>query len=166
MFRYLQSNFRFGQRNSRSPANTCYRVPLRSFLAKCFPCVPCLRADLYDDEEVASVSPSDPIWSHPMFGKRPLDTISVIILLDDLESIKLEDINDPWASFKELEALKRNEEDFKERMKAKTQAAIERARQKDEALHARLHSKMPKRVSTPEETRVQPFASGTTVYIL
>ncbi|PBL00154.1 hypothetical protein ARMGADRAFT_1159535 [Armillaria gallica] len=113
--------------------------------------------DLYDDE-VASISPSDPIWSHPIFGKRPPDTMPVIILLDNLESIKSEDINDPWTFFQELEALKRIEEDFKERMKIKTQTAIQRARQKDEALHARIHSKMPKRVSMQEEA-AEPITS-------
>ncbi|KAK0224593.1 hypothetical protein EDD85DRAFT_858347 [Armillaria nabsnona] len=129
----------------------------RSVLIRCFPCVPCLRADLYDDE-VASISPSDPIWSHPIFGKRPPDTMPVIILLDNLESIKPEDINDPWTFFQELEALKRIEEYFKERMKIKTQAAIQHARQKDEALHARIHSKMSKRVSMQEET-AEPITS-------
>lgn len=32
----------------------------------------------------------------------------VIVLLDDLESIKPEDINDPWTFFQELETLKRS----------------------------------------------------------
>ncbi|KAK0234016.1 hypothetical protein IW262DRAFT_1290919 [Armillaria fumosa] len=107
----------------------------RSVLSKCLPCIPCLRADLYDDDEVASISPSDPIWSHPIFGKRPPDTMPVIVLI---------------------------EEDFKDRMKAKTQAAIQHARQKDEALHARIHSKMPKCVSLQEEI-AGPIASDPTV---
>lgn len=134
----------------------------RSVLGKCLPCVPCLRADLYDDDEVASISPSDPIWSHPIFGKRPPDTMPVIVLLDDLELIRPEDINDPWAFFRDLEALERIEEDFKDRMKAKTQAAIQHARQKDEALHARIHSKMPKPVSLLEET-AEPITSDPTM---
>ncbi|PBK76380.1 hypothetical protein ARMSODRAFT_1041172 [Armillaria solidipes] len=89
----------------------------------------------------------------------------VIVLLDDLELIKPEDINDPWAFFQELEALKRIEEDFKERMKVKTQAAIQHARQKDEAFHTRIHSKMPKRVSMQEET-AEPITSDPTTIVV
>ncbi|PBK76371.1 hypothetical protein ARMSODRAFT_1011633 [Armillaria solidipes] len=134
----------------------------RSLFSKLLPCLPCLRADFHDDDDdddVASISPSDPIWSHPIFGARPPDTLPVTVVLDDLQSIKAEQINDPWDFFREIDALKRIEDDFKERMKAKTRAAIEHAQQKDEALYVHLQSKMPKRVSPPEDTGVQYIAS-------
>ncbi|KAK0224598.1 hypothetical protein EDD85DRAFT_233768 [Armillaria nabsnona] len=130
----------------------------RSLFSNLLPCLPCLRGDFHDDD-VTSISPSDPIWSHPIFGARPPDTLPVMVVLEDLESIKAEQINDPWDFFKEIDALKRIEDDFKERMKARTQAEIERARQKDEALYVQLQSKMPKRVSPSEDTGVQRIAS-------
>ncbi len=81
----------------------------RSLFSKLLPCLPCLRADFHDDDDddVASISPSDPIWSHPIFGARPPDTLPVMVVLDDLESIKAEQINDPWDFFREIDALKR-----------------------------------------------------------
>ncbi|KAK0500910.1 hypothetical protein EDD18DRAFT_1146530 [Armillaria luteobubalina] len=132
---------------------------LRSLFSKLLPCLPCLRADFHNDDDVASISPSDPIWSHPIFGARPPDTLPVMVVLDNLESIEVEQINDPWDFFKEIDTLKRIEDDFKERMKAKTQAAIERARQKDEALYVRLQSKMPKRVPASEDTGIHHTSS-------
>ncbi|KAK0479784.1 hypothetical protein IW261DRAFT_1608051 [Armillaria novae-zelandiae] len=57
----------------------------------------------------------------------------------------LRSINDPWNFFHELDALKRIEADYHERMKAKVPADIDRAREKDEALYTHLQSKMPKR---------------------
>ncbi|KAK0209133.1 hypothetical protein DFS33DRAFT_1380607 [Desarmillaria ectypa] len=74
----------------------------------------------------------------------------VTVLLGDLDAIKPEDIRDPWVFFQELEALKRFEGDFKERIKAKTQVAVECARQKDEALYAGLHSEMLGCIFPPE----------------
>ncbi|KAK0430879.1 hypothetical protein EV421DRAFT_1912421 [Armillaria borealis] len=111
--------------------------------------IPRLRADFHDDDDdggVASISASDPIWSHPIFGVRPPDTLPVIVVLDD---------------FEEIDALKRIEDNFKEQMKAKTQAAIERAWQKDEALYVQLQSKMPNRVSPPGDTGLQLISSDT-----
>ncbi|KAK0433515.1 hypothetical protein EV421DRAFT_1741501 [Armillaria borealis] len=88
-------------------------------------------------------------------------------------SIKAEQINDPWDLLKEIDTLKRYapwltsfkcangpracriEDDFKERMKAKTEAAIEHAQQKDEAFYVQLQSKMAKTVSLREETGVR-----------
>lgn len=52
--------------------------------------------------------------------------------------------------------LHRIEEDYGERMKAKARAAIDRARQKDEELNARLQSKMPRRISLPAVTAELP----------
>ncbi|KAK0224569.1 hypothetical protein EDD85DRAFT_232724 [Armillaria nabsnona] len=51
----------------------------RSLLAKLLPCLPCLWADLHDDNAVTSVSASDPAWSHPIFGARAPDTSPVRI---------------------------------------------------------------------------------------
>ncbi|PBK76350.1 hypothetical protein ARMSODRAFT_969082 [Armillaria solidipes] len=63
---------------------------------------------------------------------------------------------------RELETLKRLEGDYNERVKAKTRAAIDGARQRDEELHVRLQSKMQKRVSLslPTETEDLPVAAG------
>ncbi|SJL13460.1 uncharacterized protein ARMOST_16904 [Armillaria ostoyae] len=77
------------------------------------------------------------------------ETPPVTLALErDTESQYCQSINDPWDFFRELEALKRIEEDYSERVKAKTQTAIDRARQRDEELNARLQSKMPKRVTS------------------
>ncbi|KAK0224580.1 hypothetical protein EDD85DRAFT_858294 [Armillaria nabsnona] len=51
----------------------------RSLLAKLLPCLPCLWADLHDDNAVTSVSASDPAWSHPIFSARAPDTSPVRI---------------------------------------------------------------------------------------
>ncbi|KAK0184635.1 hypothetical protein F5146DRAFT_1145141 [Armillaria mellea] len=137
-----------------------------SFFSKLLPCMPCLRADIDEHEEAASISLSDPVWSHPIFGTRPPDTMPVIAVLDNLEAIKPEQINDPWDFFRELETLKKIEEDYIERVKAKTRAAIDRARQRDEELNARLQSKMPKRVSPPAGTVVLPPSNPTGEYVI
>ncbi|KAG7451944.1 uncharacterized protein BT62DRAFT_1071146 [Guyanagaster necrorhizus] len=147
-----------GSVNEASQA--CATTFLRSVLSKLLPCIPWLRVDIYDHDEVALISPSNPIWSHPVFGVRPPDTMPIVVLLDDIEAIKPEQIDDPWDFFLELETLKRIEEDYNERVKAKTQAAIDRAHQRDEELNARLQSKMPQRVSPPAATVTPPFVSG------
>ncbi len=95
------------QSHDTQPAPATVSTFILSFLSKLLPCIPCLRADIDDHEEVASISPSDPIWSHPVFGTRPPGTMPVITVLDNLETIKPEQINDPWDFFRELEALKR-----------------------------------------------------------
>ncbi|SJL13451.1 uncharacterized protein ARMOST_16895 [Armillaria ostoyae] len=83
------------------------REDLSSFLclllAKTLPPVTCLHENVYNDDEVA-ISSSDPIWFHPIFGIRPLDSIPAIVVFDDLESI--DQINDPWDFVREVEALK------------------------------------------------------------
>ncbi len=56
--------------------------------------------------------------------------------------------------------IDRIEEDYSERVKAKSQAAIDRAHQRDEELNARLQSKMPKRVSPPAEAVKLPPSSS------
>ncbi|PBK76395.1 hypothetical protein ARMSODRAFT_969119 [Armillaria solidipes] len=60
------------------------------------------------------------------------------------QSIEAEQINDPWHLFWEI--LKGIEDDFRKRMKVKTQGAIEHTRQKDETFNVQLQSKMPKGV--------------------
>ncbi|KAK0433518.1 hypothetical protein EV421DRAFT_1426608 [Armillaria borealis] len=85
--------------------------PLRSLLAKMIPCLPCLWADFHDDDDVASISASDPIWSHPIFPARPLQILR-LSLLNDLDSTKAEQMNDPWHFFREIDALKRESKMF------------------------------------------------------
>ncbi|KAK0224626.1 hypothetical protein EDD85DRAFT_981469 [Armillaria nabsnona] len=87
------------QSHVTQPAPATVSTFILSFLSKLLPCIPCLRADIGDHEEVASISPSDPIWSHPVFGTRPPDTMPIITVLDNLEAIKPEQINDPWDLF-------------------------------------------------------------------
>ncbi|KAK0466121.1 uncharacterized protein EV420DRAFT_1636726 [Desarmillaria tabescens] len=107
-----------GHAPAATPASSSF---FRSLFEKLLPCLPCLRVDFHDDDdEVASISPSDPVWSHPIFGACPPDTLPVMVVLGDLESLKAEQINDPWDFFGEIDALKKIEEGFKERMKAKT----------------------------------------------
>ncbi|PBK76402.1 hypothetical protein ARMSODRAFT_948196 [Armillaria solidipes] len=48
---------------------------IRSLLAKLLPCLPCLWADFHDDNDVASIFTSDPIWSHPIFPAHPLQIL-------------------------------------------------------------------------------------------
>ncbi|KAK0234056.1 hypothetical protein IW262DRAFT_1477455 [Armillaria fumosa] len=76
-------------------------------------------------------------------------TMPVIDVLDDLETVK--EINDPWESFRELDALKKIQAEYHERMKAKLRTDIDRTRQKDEELHARLESKMLKREPSSDD---------------
>ncbi|KAK0460881.1 hypothetical protein IW261DRAFT_1577218 [Armillaria novae-zelandiae] len=63
----------------------------------------------------------------------------LIEVIEDIESVK--QINDPWNFFHELDALKRIEADYHERMKAEVQADIACAREKDKALYTQLQSK-------------------------
>ncbi|KAK0209120.1 hypothetical protein DFS33DRAFT_1272179 [Desarmillaria ectypa] len=56
------------------------------------------------DDDVKDFS-DDPICGLSLFGAFPPDTMLVIEVLDDLESIK--QIDDPWDFFRELDALKR-----------------------------------------------------------
>ncbi|KAK0466086.1 uncharacterized protein EV420DRAFT_1326493, partial [Desarmillaria tabescens] len=123
---------------------------LGGLLAKALSFVPCLRADFVDDDDNASVWSSDPIFSLNIFGNSPPDTMPVVNVSDDLTSVVLP-INDPWGFIYEVKALQKIEEEYHERVKAKVQADIGRARQKDEDLHARLQSKMPNRGSSPNE---------------
>ncbi|KAK0234058.1 hypothetical protein IW262DRAFT_1452607 [Armillaria fumosa] len=120
----------------------------RSILRKVLPCIPCLRADFDDDDDNASTLSFDPVVALSMFSRPSTDLKPVILISNNLESI--ERINDPWEFFRELEALKRIEEDYHERVNAKIQNDIERTRQRDEELHVRLQSKMPK--ALPKET--------------
>ncbi len=75
----------------------------RGLIKKVSHCVPCIRTRL-DDDDVKDFS-DDPIWGISLFGTLPPDTMPVIDVLDDLESVK--QINDPWNFFRELDALKR-----------------------------------------------------------
>ncbi len=77
---------------------------LRSIFAKILPCIPCLRADLYDDDDNASTLSFDPIVALSMFSRPSADSKPVIVVSNNLESV--ERINDPWEFFRELEALK------------------------------------------------------------
>ncbi|KAK0466081.1 uncharacterized protein EV420DRAFT_1636686 [Desarmillaria tabescens] len=71
------------------------------------------------------------------------------------ESVRVpEQITDPWNFFRELEALKRIEEDYKARVKAKTQAGL--------TVHVKetkSSAKMPKHVSPPAGAAKLPVAS-------
>ncbi|KAK0224619.1 hypothetical protein EDD85DRAFT_1027741 [Armillaria nabsnona] len=87
------------------------------------------------------------LYSLPLPG---VDWMPVVYTSDDLASVALP-MNDPWDFIHEVKALKRIEEEYHERTKAKIQADIIRARQKDEDLHARLQSKLPNRGSSPKE---------------
>ncbi|KAK0209155.1 hypothetical protein DFS33DRAFT_1415461 [Desarmillaria ectypa] len=120
---------------------------LRSLLGKVLWWVPCLHTDLdcYDRDF------SDyPLQGFNLFGAAPPDTMPAIEVINDIDSVK--QINDPRDFFRELDALKSIEADYHKRMEVRVKADIERARQKDEALHARLQSKMPKREPSPVET--------------
>lgn len=75
---------------------------IRSLFSKLLPYLPCLQTNFHDDNGLASISLSHLIWSHPIFGARPPDTLSVIVVLDDLESIKVKQVNYPWDVFKEM----------------------------------------------------------------
>ncbi len=75
----------------------------RGLIKKVSHCVPCIRTRL-DDDDVKDFS-DDPIWGISLFGTLPPDTMPVIDVSDDLESVK--QINDPWDFFRELDALKR-----------------------------------------------------------
>ncbi|KAK0466072.1 uncharacterized protein EV420DRAFT_1709827 [Desarmillaria tabescens] len=120
----------------------------RGLVKKVSRCVPCIHAPL-DDDDVKDFS-DDPIWGLSLFGTLPPDTMPVIEVLDDLESVK--QVNDPWDFFRELDALKKIQAESHERMKAKLRVDIDRTRQKDQELHARLESKMPKREPSSEDT--------------
>ncbi|KAK0461573.1 hypothetical protein IW261DRAFT_1428314 [Armillaria novae-zelandiae] len=99
---------------------------LRSVLGKFLRCIPCLRPDLdiYDRD-----FSDNPLRGFDIFGTTPPDSMPV------------REINDPWNVFHEFDALKRIEADYHERMKAKVQADIDRAREQDEPLHPQLQSK-------------------------
>ncbi len=75
---------------------------IRSLFSKLLPYLPCLQTNFHDDNGLASISLSHLIWSHPIFGARPPDTLSVIVVLDDLESIKVKQVNYPWDFFREM----------------------------------------------------------------
>ncbi|KAK0466069.1 uncharacterized protein EV420DRAFT_1743917 [Desarmillaria tabescens] len=131
------------------------RFSFKSFFRRLFrkilPCVPCLRGNFCDDDS-SSMSPSfDPYAVIAgLFGPPPEDTMPVIVVSKDLKSVQ--EISNPWDFFRELDTLKKIEEQYHERVKAKTQAAIESARQKDEQLHARLQEKMPRSGSVTGDT--------------
>ncbi|KAK0473078.1 hypothetical protein IW261DRAFT_1423860 [Armillaria novae-zelandiae] len=110
-------------------------------------CVPCIHKRL-DDEDIKDFS-VDPIWGISLFGTLPPDNMPVIDVLDDLETVK--EIHDPWEFFRELDALKKIQAEYHERMTAKLRADIDRTRQKDKELYARLQSKMPKREPSSED---------------
>lgn len=123
----------------------------RSIFRKVLPCIPCLRADFEDDDDDnASMLSFDPVVALSIFSRPSTDLKPVILISNNLEFI--ERINDPWEFFHELEALRRIEEDYHERVIHKIQNDIERTRQKDRELHARFQSKMSK--ALPEETRL------------
>ncbi|SJL13502.1 uncharacterized protein ARMOST_16946 [Armillaria ostoyae] len=122
----------------------------RGLFRKMLPCVPCLRGTFGGDDgsSVLSFDPYAVIGN--LFGPPPEDTMPVIVVSKDLKSVQ--EINNPWDFFRELDALKRIEEQHHGRVKAKTEAAIESARQKDEQLHARLQGKMPQHESITGDT--------------
>ncbi|PBL00102.1 hypothetical protein ARMGADRAFT_1006359 [Armillaria gallica] len=119
-------------------------VFLRLVLGKVLRWIPCLHPDL---ENYNGDLSDDPLQGFNLFGATPPDTMPVIEVIEDIESVK--QINDPWNFFRELDALKRIEVDYHERIKVKVQVDIDRAREKDEALYAQLQSKMPKRKREP-----------------
>ncbi|KAK0466079.1 uncharacterized protein EV420DRAFT_1709831 [Desarmillaria tabescens] len=141
------------------------RFSFKSFFRRLFrkilPCVPCLRGSSCDDDS-SSMSPSfDPYAVIArLFGPPLEDTMPVIVVSKDLKSVQ--EINNPWDFFRELAPLKRIEEQYHERVKVKTQAAIERACQKNEQLN-QLQERMLQHKSPPEETvetSVSPATTG------
>ncbi|KAK0184643.1 hypothetical protein F5146DRAFT_1145152 [Armillaria mellea] len=66
-------------------------------------CVPCIHRWL-DDEDIRDFL-DNPIWGISLSRMLPPDTMPVISILDDLESVK--QINNLWDFFPELDALKR-----------------------------------------------------------
>ncbi|KAK0466067.1 uncharacterized protein EV420DRAFT_1636672 [Desarmillaria tabescens] len=115
---------------------------LRSAFEKVLPCIPRLRTGLYDDDDNVSTLSFDPAVALSMFSRPSTDLSPVIVVSNHLESVQ--QINDPWDFFRELEALKKIEAEYHERINAKIQNDIGRTRQKDEELHVRLQSKLPK----------------------
>ncbi|KAK0474047.1 hypothetical protein IW261DRAFT_1610691 [Armillaria novae-zelandiae] len=113
---------------------------LHSLLGKISCCIPCLHPDL---ENYNRDLFDDPLQGFDLFGATPPDTMPVIEVIEDTESVK--QINDPWNFFRELDALKRIEVDYHKRMKAKVQADIDRACEKDEGLYTHLQAKLRKR---------------------
>ncbi|PBK76328.1 hypothetical protein ARMSODRAFT_948117 [Armillaria solidipes] len=76
---------------------------LRSVLGKVLRRIPCLHSDLENYDRDLS---DDPLQGFNLFGATPPDTMPVIEVIEDIESVK--QINDPWNFFRELDALKRN----------------------------------------------------------
>ncbi|KAK0224631.1 hypothetical protein EDD85DRAFT_858580 [Armillaria nabsnona] len=138
-----------------------FKFSFRGLFRKILPCVPCLRGAFCGDDgsSVLSFDPYAVIGN--LFGPPPDDATPVIVVSKDLKAVQ--EINNPWDFFRELDALKRIEERYHERVKAKTEAAIESARQKDEQLHSRLQAKMPQRESVNGDTSrasVSPVSEG------
>ncbi|KAK0429641.1 hypothetical protein EV421DRAFT_1865113 [Armillaria borealis] len=89
------------------------RFPVSSFFRRLFAKVPRLShspAYSYSYDDDISTSSFDPVIT--------ADSIPVVIVSNDLESVKK--VNDPWDFFRELDALKRIEAEYYERVKAKT----------------------------------------------
>ncbi|KAK0479786.1 hypothetical protein IW261DRAFT_1625450 [Armillaria novae-zelandiae] len=84
---------------------------LCSVLGKILRCIPCLHPDLdiYDRD-----LSDDPLRGLDLFGTTPPDSIPVMEVIEDIESVK--QINVPWNFFRELDALKRIEADYHKRM--------------------------------------------------
>ncbi|KAK0473076.1 hypothetical protein IW261DRAFT_1611299 [Armillaria novae-zelandiae] len=133
---------------------------LRGLFRKFLPCVLCLRGTFCDDDGSSVLSESfDPYAViGNLFGPPPEDTMPVIVVSKNLRAVQ--EINNPWDFFRELDALKRIEEQYYERVKAKTEAAIESARQKDEQLHARLQAKMPQRDLDTSSPSISPVSKS------
>ncbi|KAK0462754.1 hypothetical protein IW261DRAFT_1527602, partial [Armillaria novae-zelandiae] len=117
-----------------------YQNVLPRLLDKISRCIPCLHPDL---ENYNRDLFDDPLQGFDLFGATPPDTMPVIEVIEDIESVK--QINVAWNFFRELDALKRIEVDYHKRMKAKVQADIDRTCEKDEGLYTHLQAKLRKR---------------------
>ncbi len=87
---------------SKRPSTSKLSDFLRSVLGKVLRWIPCLQPDLENYDGDLS---DEPLQGFNLFGATPPDTMPVIEVIEDIESVK--QINDPWNFFRELDALKR-----------------------------------------------------------
>ncbi|KAK0473073.1 hypothetical protein IW261DRAFT_718525 [Armillaria novae-zelandiae] len=104
-----------GENAGSSQLSTTFRrcFPVSSFFRRLFAKVPRLShsaAYPYDEDDDISAPSFDPVVN--------AGSIPVVIVSNDLKSVRK--VNDPWDFFRELDALKRIEAEYYERVKAKT----------------------------------------------
>ncbi|KAK0209151.1 hypothetical protein DFS33DRAFT_1451874 [Desarmillaria ectypa] len=91
---------------------------LRRLFAK-FPRLSHSPADPYDDgDDISTLSFDQVVATDGISRRSPTDSMPVVIVSNDLESVQ--QVNDPWDFFRELDALKKIEAEYYERVKAKT----------------------------------------------